>query len=101
LYQGVAWIDAGTYKILKIRLDLLKPRLDVKLETQTTEIQFGEVHISDVASSSLWVPLNVTVTAAWNGQVFRDQHLYSNYRLPGASTTVKPTREEAGPPKTN
>lgn len=102
MYQGVAWIDAATHKILKMRLDLLKPRLDVKLEMQTTEIRFGEVHISDSASSALWVPLRVTVTTAWNGQVFHDQHLYSNYRLPGANTKIKPASEETGPPpKTN
>jgi hypothetical protein len=102
LYQGVAWIDVGTYKILKMRLDLLKPRLDVKLETLTTEIRFGEVHIADAASTPLWVPLQVTLTTAWNGQLFRDQHLYSSYRLPGASTTIKSAPEGAGPPpKTN
>jgi len=102
MYQGVAWIDAATHKILKMRLDLLKPRLDVKLEMQTTEIRFGEVHISDAASSALWVPLRLNVTTAWNGQVFRDQHLYSNYRLPGANTKIKSVPEETvPPPKTN
>ena len=102
LYQGVAWIDVDTHKILKIRLDLLKPRLDVKLETLTIEIRFGEVHIADAASSHLWVPLEVTTTTAWNGQLFRDQHMYSNYRLPGATTTIKSAPDEpAPPPKTN
>ena len=97
LYQGVAWIDVATYRILAIRADLLKPRLDVKLERQTTEIQFGEVHITDAASSALWVPLRVTVTASWNSQVFRDQHLYSNYRLPGANVKIMSAPEEAKP----
>jgi len=102
LYQGVAWIDAATHKILKMRVDLLKPRLDVQLEMQTTEIRFGEVHISDAASSPLWVPLRVTVTTAWNGQVFREKHVYSHYRLPAANTTIKSAPEETvPPPKTN
>ncbi len=98
MYQGVAWIDAATHRILKMRLGLLKPRLDAKLETQTTEIRFGEVHISDAASSALWVPLQVTVTTAWSGQTFHDQHSYSNYRLPGASTKIKPAPEDTGAP---
>ncbi|MGO8815858.1 MAG: hypothetical protein ACLQVG_14515 [Terriglobia bacterium] len=98
MYQGVAWIDAATHEILKMRLDLLKPRLDAKLEKQTTEIRFGEVHISDAASSALWVPLQVTVTTAWNGQTLYDRHSYSNYRLPGASTKIKSAPEETGPP---
>ena len=102
LYQGVAWIDVATHKILKMRVDLLKPRLDVKLEMQTTVIRFGEVHISDAASTPLWVPLQVIVTTVWNGQVFRDEHLYSNYKLPGSNSMIKSVQEEAAPPtKTN
>ncbi len=102
LRQGVVWIDMAANKILKMRADLLKPRLDVKLEMQTTEIQFGEVHISDAGSTPLWVPLQVTVTSVWNGQVFRDEHRYSNYRLPAANSKIKSVQEEtAPPPKTN
>lgn len=90
LYQGVVWIDKGTNRILKMRADLLKPRLDVKLEMQTTEIQFGEVHVSDAAATALWVPLQVTVTTVWTGEVFRDEHIYSKYRLPGANSRILP-----------
>ena len=88
MYQGVAWIDPATYRILKLRVDLLKPRLDVKLERQTTEIRFGAVRLSDAASTALWVPLQVTVSTVWNGQLFRDQHLYSNYQLPASTTKI-------------
>jgi len=45
LYQGLAWIDAISYRIVRMRLDLLKPRLDIGLERSTTDIQFGEVHL--------------------------------------------------------
>ena len=62
----------------------------IKLELQTTEIRFGEVHVSDAASTSLWVPLQVTVTTVWNGQVLRDEHLYSSYKLPGSNTKIQP-----------
>jgi hypothetical protein len=100
LYQGVVWIDISTNKILKLRADLLKPRLDIKLEMQTTEIQLGEVHISDALSTPLWVPLHVTVTTVWNGQIFRDDHLYSDYKLPGSTSKIKSAPEEAAPPLT-
>jgi hypothetical protein len=93
LYQGVVWVDMATNKILKMQAELLKPRLDIKLELQTTEIRFGEVHASDAASTSLWVPLQVTVTTVWNGQVLREEHLYSNYKLPGSNTKVQAVPE--------
>jgi hypothetical protein len=102
LYQGVVWVDAATNKILKMRAALLKPRLDIKLELQTTEICFGEVHVSDAASTSLWVPLQVTVTTVWNGQVLGEEHLYSNYKLPGSNTKIQAVPAETLPPsKTN
>ncbi|HEY6293643.1 MAG TPA: hypothetical protein VI455_18985 [Terriglobia bacterium] len=88
LYQGVVWCDAATKKILKMRADLLKPRLDVKLELLTIEINFDEVHFSDAAHTTAWVPEEVAVTTVWNGQVIRDEHLYSNYALPEASHKV-------------
>jgi hypothetical protein len=97
-YQGVAWCDRATNKILKMRTDLLKPRLDVKLELLITEIDFGEVHFSDAAFTSAWVPLRVTVSTAWNGQVFRDEHLYSNYRLPGSTSKIEAAPKETAPP---
>ena len=89
LYQGVAWVDATTNRILKLRTDLLKPRLDVKLELQTTEIQFGEVRLKDLVSTVLWLPLRVDLTVVWDGRIFREEHLYSDYRLPGATSVIK------------
>jgi hypothetical protein len=89
LEQGVVWIDRDTNEILKLRADLLKPRLEVGLELQTTEIQFGEVHLSDAAARPLLVPLRVTLTTVRNGQVFRELHLYSNYKLPAATFKIE------------
>ena len=90
LYQGIVWVDKGTNKVMKMRAELLKPRLDIQLEMQTTEIQFGEVHLSDAASTALWVPLRVSVTTVWDGHTLRDEHVYSNYRLPQANSVIVP-----------
>jgi hypothetical protein len=80
LYQGVVWIDSGTSRIARLRLDLLTPRLDVALERQTTEIRFGEVHVTG-ATTVLWLPQEVTVTTVYNGQLFRNRHVYSGFGL--------------------
>ena len=91
LYQGLAWIDPKSSQIQKLRLDLLKPRLDVALEKQTTEIHFGEVPLPQ-AASSLWLPLEVTVTTLYDGQGYRNHHLYSNYRLFTVKTKIAPAQ---------
>jgi hypothetical protein len=91
LYQGLAWIDSNSFQIEKMRLDLLKPRLDVALEKQTTEIHFGEVTLPQ-NTSSLWLPLEVTVTTLYDGQSYRNHHLYSNYRLFTVKTKIAPVQ---------
>jgi hypothetical protein len=79
LYQGLIGIDSA-FRIAKMRLDLLSPRLDVALERQTTEIRFGEVHIPG-AAAVLWLPQEVTVTTVYDGQIFRNRHVYSKFGL--------------------
>jgi hypothetical protein len=98
LEQGVVWIDKDTNNVMQIRADLLKPRLDVRLELQTTQMQFGEVHISDAAAAPLLLPLRVTVTTVLNGQVLREVHVYSNYQLPAATFKIESELEKATPP---
>jgi hypothetical protein len=40
LVQGVAWVDADSYQIIRMRVDLLAPRRDIGLQRQTTEILY-------------------------------------------------------------
>lgn len=89
LYQGIAWIDLPRNQIVRVRTDLLAPRPDIGLERQTTEIEFGEVRLPEV-SNLLWLPNKVVVTTESNGQVLRNQHRYTNYRLFRVESTIKP-----------
>ena len=63
-----------------------EPRLDVALEKLTTEIDLGEVHIPHLADT-LWLPLDVTVTAVCNGN-FPIRHEYSKYRQFVVQSTI-------------
>jgi hypothetical protein len=98
LYQGVAWIDSTSFRIAKLRLDLLQPRLDVGLERMTTEIQFGEARVAQ-AAVTLWLPQSVTVTAVSSGQLFRNEYAYSNFRLFTVSSETKVKNPEQAAPK--
>ena len=88
LYQGVVWIDALSDRVVKLRLDLLEPCLEVGLEKETTEIKLGEVAIPET-TATLWLPLQVTVTAMCKGQTFRNVHHYSKYRAFRVESTIK------------
>jgi tetratricopeptide (TPR) repeat protein len=78
--QGLAWIDARNYQIVRLRTDLLKPLPEVKLDRQTTEIDYQEVHFKN-SSVGFWLPREVAVTVDWNGKTLHNEHRYSNFQL--------------------
>ena len=78
--QGLAWIDPQSYRITRLRTDLLRPLQELNLERETTEIAFGEVRFKGTAAG-FWVPQQVTVTVDWNGKHLRNEHRYSEFKL--------------------
>jgi len=86
LFQGVAWITAADYHIVRMRTDLLPP-LPKDLERETTEIHFAAVRLKDVPNA-LQLPCEVVVTLVWRGTVLRNQHRYSDFRLFRVQTRV-------------
>ncbi|HEV2424642.1 MAG TPA: tetratricopeptide repeat protein [Terriglobia bacterium] len=93
VFQGLAWIDADSYKIVRLRTDLLKPESKIRLERQTTEITYDPVQFKQVAST-VWLPSEVAVTVEWAGKTFRNMHRYSDFRLfnTGTEEHVKPVK---------
>jgi len=78
--QGLAWVDAQTYQVLRMRTDLLAPLPEVRLKKQTTEIEFAEVRFNRLAQG-FWLPRDVTVTVDWNGRLLRNMHQYSDFKV--------------------
>lgn len=78
--QGLAWVDAESYQIIRMRTDLLEPLPEVKLKKETTEIDFGDVHFNRI-TQGFWLPREVTVTVDWNGRQLRNVHQYSDFKV--------------------
>ena len=78
--QGVVWIDASDFRILRLRTDLLSPLPDVSLHRLTADIHFVPTRIEEVPSV-LWLPREVMVTSEVSGSTLREIHKYSEYRL--------------------
>ena len=79
LLEGVAWIDAESYQIVRLRTDLLTPVPETGLKQETTEVRYDPVRFKGVASA-LWLPEEVTVTVDWKGDSFRNRHRYSDFK---------------------
>jgi hypothetical protein len=88
LVQGLAWIDAATYQIVRLRTDLLAPPPLLDLAKQSTQIQYAQVRFKQVADI-LWLPREVRVTVVWNGQTFRNVSSYSKYQLFKVNTKLQ------------
>ena len=99
LVQGVAWIDKSNFQIVRMRTDLLAPRIDVGLNQQTTEVTLSKIQLVDVATP-LWLPSSVKVYVEFtthNGDVdeffelnYRNEHRYTDYQRYRVSAKVVP-----------
>jgi len=96
-HQGAAWIDPTTYQILKLRTELLTPLPVVKLQAETTEIEFSEVHFKRLAEG-FWLPAEVTVTIDWQGQRLRNRHEYSDFAVFNVDAMQKIGSPKDAPP---
>jgi hypothetical protein len=87
--QGVAWIDKSSFQIIRLRTDILAPPTDMGLDRQTTEVTFSEFRLPEI-EKPIWLPSKVQVDAVFDGQAFRNEHLYTNYKHFHVSVNIKP-----------
>lgn len=78
--QGVAWVDASNFKIVRLRTDLLLRLAAVDVRQLTSDIEFAQTSIAEL-NLPLWVPRQVSVTWNKGGHIIREKHHYSEYRL--------------------
>jgi tetratricopeptide (TPR) repeat protein len=86
--QGIAWIDAENYQIIRLASDLLQPVPQIGLEKLRTQIDFDEVRF-DQATERFWLPVQVVVTVKWNGRILRNTHAYSDFKLFDVATSQR------------
>ena len=87
--QGLAWIDAQTFQVLRITTWLLAPRKDIGLSSQTSTVDFCAVRPGG-SERVLWLPREVQVEAIFRGRKVRNTHQYSNYKLFRVESMIKP-----------
>jgi len=86
--QGIVWIDRETFQILRLRTDLLAPPASLGLYRETTEITFTETSLQDY-KFPLWLPSSVNVEGVFDGQIFHNEHRYSDYKRYRVSVKMK------------
>lgn len=85
--QGIAWVDAADFRIVRLRTDLLEPLPEVSLHRLTADVQFVPTRIEGL-TSMLSLPREVMITSEIGGATLREDHLYSEYRLFRAKSKI-------------
>ena len=78
--QGVAWVDATDFRIVRLRSGVLSSPPEISLRQFIVEVDFGEAHVPTM-DSPLWLPNRLVATTNVAGSTLRETHTYSNYRL--------------------
>ena len=89
LLQGLAWVDAKTFQILRVRSWLLAPRTDIHLDSQTITVDFFPAAKSETRKM-VWMPREATVETHCRGYKVRNTHEYSNFQLFRVESIIKP-----------
>jgi hypothetical protein len=87
LYQGVAWIEQTTFRIVRLRTDLLAPLRAVGVNQATSTIDFTDVRIAGFGPE-LWLPRQIEVLWQLKETPMGELHRYSNYRLFHATARI-------------
>ena len=74
IFQGIAWVDQSDFRIVRLRTDLLAPRLEISIQRQTADILFGPVPIPTIAFT-LWLPQMVHVEMETRGQILEENNI--------------------------
>ncbi len=83
--KGIAWVDAQSYQIVRLRTDLLAPLPEVGLEGLTTQIDYQEVQFQ-ASAQKYWLPRRADVILSWNNKTYHNEHRYSNFKLFNVNT---------------
>jgi len=79
-WQGVAWIDPVSFRILRLRTDTQRPEMNTGLRKETTQVVYSAVSFRQ-GGKVLVLPVEMTCTGQLGRYSFQNQHRYSNYRL--------------------
>jgi tetratricopeptide (TPR) repeat protein len=83
---GRAWIDAGTYQVLRLESDLLKPVEKIHLTREHIAIEFASVKFR-TGNQQLWLPQTAELYVEWNGHRFYRRHSFSNFKVFSTDST--------------
>jgi hypothetical protein len=86
--KGRAWIDAGTYQVLRLETDLVQPVKAMELTHERLSIEYGEVqfHSHDL---QLWLPKSAELYWERHNHRYYRRHDFSDFKIFAVDTDQK------------
>jgi hypothetical protein len=86
--KGRAWIDAGTYQVLRLETDLVQPVKEMQLTRERLSIEYGEVQFHS-HNLQLWLPKSAELYWERHGHRYYRRHDFSNFKIFAVDTDQK------------
>jgi hypothetical protein len=86
--KGRAWIDAGTYQVLRLETDLIQPVKGIELARERLAIEYTQVqfHSHDL---QLWLPKTAELYWERHGHRYFRRHEFSDFKIFSVDTDQK------------
>ena len=78
--KGRAMIDAGTFQVLRMESELIKPVANIKLMQERMAIDYALVQFR-TEEQQLWLPQSAEIYAERNGSRYYRRHAFSDFKV--------------------
>lgn len=78
--RGRAWIDSGTFQILRLETELLKPVEEIKLTREHIDISYGRVNFQ-TGHQEMWLPQTAEIYAEQYGRRYYRRHTFTDFHV--------------------
>jgi len=79
-FKGRAWIDAGSYQVLRLQMELAKPIPPVGLTEQLVIIDYAAVTFHS-HKQQLWLPQSAEIYMERHGRRFYRVHTFTDFKI--------------------
>jgi hypothetical protein len=92
--RGRAWIDPGTYQVVRLESELVNPLKGIDLTKEHLSIEYGPVQFH-TQKVQLWLPQSADLYVERQGRRYYRRHTFSNFKIFTVETTqsVQPPKQ--------
>ena len=84
--EGRAWIDPGSFQVVRLETELEQPIPEIRLRIEHTAIDYAPKRFS-LSEQEIWLPLTAELYVERNDRRFYRKHAFSDFRLFNVETS--------------